>query len=389
MVIYLISCFKGMNSGSGGHYYSLRTLVDSCEHEYKIVVLGDFFPQALSGVDKVSFIRCARNGYLRKNLLADFNSCEIKIIHAYDYLSGLFGSQLANVANVPLVVTKPGGPPIRAWLPKFKNMIVFHQADYELLCGARFLGAINVALIPNRVSSPAVNLDRRSPFPSDKRALNVIRICRIGSAYRESIFQAINLVNALNSQNISARLAVVGTIQESAVYEEVESAISSCSNAVLFTSSEFTVNASELIQFSDLVVGTGRGAIEAMAAGKLVFFPVRNQCIPCFMTEDNYGVAFHHNFSPRIFEDANVNAYEALEKFVRIAREGRLADCQMYAKNNFKRDHDIKSGLPKIYNLYSDARTENRFASLLRIYVYAFLSCLSGLKRRVLVCKLG
>lgn len=389
MVIYLISCFTGINSGSGGHYYSLRTLVDSCVHEYKIVVLGDFFPQALSGVDKVSFVRCARNDYLRKNLLAEFHSGEINIVHAYDYLSGLFGSQLARTIDVPLVVTKPGGPPIRSWLPKFKNMIVFHQADYEVLCGARFLGAINVALIPNRVASPTINSERLSPFPSDKRALNVIRICRIGRPYRESIFQAISLVNELNSRNISARLAVIGTIQDGEVYKEVKAAISSCSNAVLCTSSEFTVNASELIKFSDLVVGTGRGAIEAMAAGKLIFFPVRNQSIPCFLTEHNYSAAFHHNFSPRIVEDADVNAYEALERFVRIVCEGRLADCQIYAKRIFKRDHDIKSGLLKVYRFYSDAQTEKSFSSLLRIYVYTFLNFLSGLKRKVLVCKLG
>ena len=56
----------------------------------------------------------------------------IDIVHAYDYISydAVFDS--ANGANIPMVLTKCGGPTVRykALFPRVENLILFSKEDY-------------------------------------------------------------------------------------------------------------------------------------------------------------------------------------------------------------------------------------------------------------------
>ncbi|BBI65045.1 hypothetical protein HSBAA_63510 [Vreelandella sulfidaeris] len=68
-------------------------------------------------------------------------------------------------------------------------------------------------------------------------------------------------------------LAIVGYVEDEAVLLEIEEIVKDCKNIKLFVTPEYCIEASELIRYSDVVIGTGRSYMEGMSYGKFVFFP--------------------------------------------------------------------------------------------------------------------
>src|SRR5690554_1874306 len=277
MVIFFIGCFKGINTGRGGHYYSLLTMAKSIGVQYQILVVGDFFPPAYQGVDNVTFVK------IKRFCSFDFSPKKyqqagcVSVVHAYDNSSAIFASKFSAYYNAPLVVTKPGGAPLRNYSVTFDHMVVFHGHDRDFLSKRKFFKPKNLALIPNRVFRQAITTnDRPSPFPSESQtAIKIIRVARIGSDNANSIIQSYHLFNRLEGVlgEGEVYLSIVGYIEDMQVYERLKHKVKPSPYVGFYTSPDYYKNASELLVHADVVVGSGRSFMEGMLYDKFVFFP--------------------------------------------------------------------------------------------------------------------
>lgn len=364
MVVFFIGCFSGINTGNGGHYYSLLNLAKEIPILYKIVVVGDFFPDVYKNKENVDFIKISVNEVKKFNPKKNLMSFEPSIIHAYDNNSAIFANKIAAEFKIPLVVTKPGGSALKVYSPVYKNMIVFHGEDFELLSKRLLTKPKKLALIANRVSVPSelAKNKRLNPFEgSSDDCIKILRISRIGKAYRDSIKQSIALLNRIQikygSDNVF--LAIVGHVEDEAVLFEIEELVKDYKNIKLFVTPEYCIEAAELIQYSDVVIGTGRSFMEGMSYGKFVFFPLKGSDIPCFTTEKNYNISFYKNFSPRLSIHDGIDSEKALNVFFNYLDDKENSSFyKEWVIELFNKNHEVKIGASKLIDFYNDLTPE-------------------------------
>jgi glycosyltransferase involved in cell wall biosynthesis len=65
------------------------------------------------------------------------------------------------------------------------------------------------------------------------------------------------------------------------------------------TEDEYTINASTLVDLADVVVGTGRGLMEAASMAKVLMVPVAGNAYPVLVTPDVFERLYDYNFSVR------------------------------------------------------------------------------------------
>lgn len=377
MIIYLIGCFEGSNTGRGGHYYSLITMAESIGVSYQVLVVGDFFPPAYEKKDNITFLYFKRNQACRFEPKKYNQSGEVTIVHAYDNKSAVFASKLAAYLNVPLIVTKAGGAPLKKYSIFFSNMVVFHGQDRDLLERRRLFKPKNLALIPNRVVSAEVEpRNRVSPFPKkSKGAIKIIRIARIGSAYLDSILQSYQLFKRLESLygQGAVYLSVVGYVEDKSVFKSLKTKIAPSLYVNFYNTPEYYKSASDLIKYADIVVGTGRSFMEGMLYNKFVFFPVSGSSIPCFSSPAYYEKAFYKNFSPRVTAADGVDAEASFDEFVELLND----PCEMHryfewSREKFKQNHDVKVGAKKMLDFYDHVKYDR--SNYYQYLIYYFWS---------------
>lgn len=284
------------------------------------------------------------------------------LVHAFDTAAGAPAALVARRLGVPLVVTKPGGPPVGMQSPRPRNLIVFHPADEALYRRTRLIYPRLLALIPNRVRPPADPAPQRpDPFAGvPQGVLRLIRIARLSRDKRVSIEQAVNLADRLRALGTETVLAIVGVPQDPDVHAAM--AARAGPGVRLFTEDAYTRRASELLPYADAVLGTGRGLMEAFAYGKPAFVPVKGQSLPCLLTPQTYPLAFAENFSDRLALDPAAAVDSDPEAFLRIWHDpARRAAHAAFQHDRFDADMSMETGMRKLMAVYDAARPDDLF----------------------------
>lgn len=360
-VLYLINAVSGINTGMGGHYYSLITILEAAQYPFSVVVVGDFLPPALTALAPRVVAPAEMLGLICDGAFDGFPLAG-GLIHAFDPAAGAHAAPIARRLGIPLVVTKPGGPPARAHSPRPRNLIVFHPADEAVYRNTRLIYPRLLALIPNRVRPPADPAPARPDPFSDVPAgvLRLIRIARLSRDKRASIEQAINLADRLRTLGTETALAIVGVPQDPDVHAAI--AARTGSDIRLFTDPAYTYQASELLPYADVVLGTGRGLMEAFAYGKPAFVPVKGRSLPCLVTPETYPHAFAENFSDRLALDSAAAAGSGPETFLQIWHDrARRAAHVAFMHERFEADMSVETGLKKLMAVYAAARPDSLF----------------------------
>jgi hypothetical protein len=162
----------------------------------------------------------------------------------------------------------------------------------------------NLFLIPNRIndfdydSERIENLKKRLP----SKYLVLMRISRINNFYKTSILQTFNLYQALRESNIKIVLLLIGDAENGNVSRELNNTFQSSkwsNDIIIINEPFFTHNAKQLLGLADLVVGTGRGFMEAAIKGKMMFVPRKNGQLPALVDKSSFDNVFATNFSER------------------------------------------------------------------------------------------
>lgn len=370
MIIYIISNFKGVNTGKGGHYYSLFQMVQKIKERKKVLVftIGEESPQIFKNIDyavhisgsvlNIFEITKKIESYIKENELET-----VSIFHGYDELSCYSILALSKKFGSKYLITKCGGI-TKSNYPEVDNLIVFHTKDYDYYKSKKSFK--KVYLIPNRVKRVERNSLRLEHLNEiyNENFFNIVKIGRIGKYYKHTLQQSINLA-ALLSKKKNVKLIFIGYLESIHYKTELEDyARLKNVNLAFFVDEKFTKNASELLFGADLVVGTGRGAMEAASLGKTIFFPVKNRELPCLLDETTAKFALDDNFSERTVIP---HEYYFTEKWV----HNFLNDNEKIKKNNennsflFQEWFCIEKGVEKILDVYKEIgqceKTNTRF----------------------------
>ncbi len=365
-IMYFIASNK---HGVGGHYYSLRTTAEALDGIVNplIVVIGKTQSPVIE-LTTVSHCHIYSNGW---NILVSIYKL-IKImkkespdvIHAFDWGIFLYARILGFLFRIPYISTLPGGGNPTAYYPYTKNLILFSQENFDYFQSSKKFKDSNLFLIPNRIAKLKQDPKRIAMIKEklDSSNKTFLRISRFAAHYKESLKQAINLVSFLNKKGCKAQLILIGTIEDKEVYDDIITYIQleKEANVHIFTAQLFTVNASELIDVADCVIGTGRGFMEATSRGKVMLTPIQGSKYPALINEVNFMDYFKTNFSPRNkFREKDVqhNLHNIISL---LTNEDAFVKAQQFSKNVFDQYFDINKKKDEYDALYSSLKYDKK-----------------------------
>lgn len=296
----------------GGHYYSLMSLAIEMSklHHVQVVNIG-YSPSSVFKNITLPYHFIYFNGInikdASKKIAEVICSGDNMILHCYDYVSYTLLLSNNKTSKFPILLTKCGGVPISVKrLPKLNNLILFSQEDFDYY--KKVLPKYTkIKLIPNRVAAFASDCERIQKLITKHHLQGkkvILKIGRISTYYEKTILQAINLSKELHELDERYELLLIGSIQQESVNNNLISRIEELSYIHLENNEEFTHNAKEIIDIADIVIGTGRGFMEACYLNKLMFAPCANSEIPVFVNSQNFQSVFRTNFSERYICDA-------------------------------------------------------------------------------------
>lgn len=350
-VLFVISSW---GHGRGGHFYSLKTIRDAMAIDSVVLNVGATPSPVFGGGRNVLFLGIQSGYFSSVRKACEYIRKEgVTHLHSFDVDAYLFASYLSNLCGLPLVNTKPGGPSPRFFYPLAKYQTVFSSEDYECFKNRRLGKSKKLELISNRVSGfecddVLVGRVRREVGGR----LVLLRIARIGNAYKRSICQTIALAAALQKRGIQIVPVIVGVIQDRDVYESVLPEIEAAGGLVL-SDEQYTLNAKKMLRCGDFVVGTGRSLMEASFTESILLAPTGDGEFPLLIGEGNYEEFKYSNFSGRGIVNSDHTIVEDMATIIEdeVERKRRL----MFVENIRNRDFDVRGGVAQYLRFYSTA----------------------------------
>jgi glycosyltransferase involved in cell wall biosynthesis len=389
-VCYVISVLKN-STGKGGHFHSLKTLVDELSHDIDvdIVVVGTN-PTPIFDFCKpnIMFVETKWNRFA----IFDIMKCikiikkiDPDVIHAYDTMS----LRIVNVARLfclrkPVFYTKCGGPnpKSKAGISYSPNIIFFSKENMNFYRKINKLKDSNFYLIPNRVKKITTDKDGVEKIRNIiGEGAVLLRIGRFSSFHEKSFKQTVNLFNELSSlKDIPPlKLVLIGAIESKEVYGNIRNSIVDKSKVFLFTENEYTKEASKFIDIADLVVGTGRSLMEAASLGKILLTPQKEERLPVLVDENSFEDCFKTNFSDRNIVK-NYIEEENLEKIKKSLKDESFNNnLKQFCINSFNENFDIEKSATKQKDLYFlSKKTREKYSA--KIFLHGILEFIRFLK---------
>lgn len=347
-ILFIIST---IGQGKGGHFHSLNHISRelSKKHECKIITIGPGRSQIISksplflmnlrlkGVHYISFLKQVKE--VIKNESPE-------IIHFFDVYSYNILRFALNPNKQKICITKCGGKnPI--WFPFVKNIILFSLENLNWFNNKKRYKKTNIAFIPNRVNRLKLNINYR-PIQKKIGDFNFVRICRIGKIYEKSIMDSILLVDKLRDKGYhEVKLFIIGYIEDIDFYNQLTESIKNKTDYIhVITSPEITNEASRMLYLADVVIGTGRGIMEAASLKIPILTLNADDNFPVLVDSTNFIELFETNFSQR-------GSIKGFDKHDNIAKIERLLTDKKYY-------HELSLFSEKVFNEYFSIKKINK-----------------------------
>ena len=344
-----------MGHGQGGHFHSLNHISREIakENNIGIISIGPGFSPVVSN-NPFFFKHINFNGFrvlnFKKQIQLVVKDFSPEIIHFFDSKSYLLVKPFIDKKS-KYVLNKCGGPSPKKTFPYIKNLVLFSQEDYIWFKKYKPFENSNITLIPNRVH--AINLNGFKPIAKDKENFTFVRIARIGSGYKKSIIDSINLVDRLsNNKDLNVKLIVIGKVQATKVYNELLDLAKNNSSVEFITNDEYTKEASKMLYLADAVIGTGRSIMEAASLKLPILSIDKEGDIPVLLNEITFDDAFKTNFSERnIYKKKGENFWEIVKM---IEKPSYYRELSKFSYQMFLNNFDIKKATHEYQKVYSN-----------------------------------
>lgn len=362
--------------GNGGHAHSLLHISKEIGkyHDIKIVSIGsgvtDFVSLNPHFLNHVKFY-----GY---NVFYLFNEIDkiIKefdpdIYHFFDFFS--YNILRLKIGSGKKVVLNVCGGPNQSIFPFVNNLILFSQENYSYYKRLKKLSQSNIHLIPNRVNRILIP-DFKRLILKDTDSFNFVRICRIGTHYRKSLKDSLNLIHYLKRKSINAKLYIIGVVESQNIYDELKNDMEDTPDDVtILIEKEFTQGASKMLYLADAVIGTGRGIMEAASLGLPLLTINAEDNFPVLINEKNFINVFKTNFSERnkieLFnQEENLNNIEFM-----IKEKNYYNQLSRFSEDCFNKYFNVEKVLQEYDYVYDHAKSgSNKNIHDLRNILWAF-----------------
>lgn len=357
-ILYIVSAYSSSNTGNGGHYYSLREISTAFAAAHpttpvEILLIGNVNSEPLESaavpVTQIDFSTRSLRSFFSE--VFDFiRTFAPTHIHAFDNKSYFFARRAAPAVGAKLYLTKPGGPNPGIYFPQAPDVICFSEENLQNLKQRRRLKSSNLHYVPQRTALPEFRQDRMAQLRDLVGDVRIIlRICRIGSYYRNSILQTFALADLLRAQGIAVSAVILGVVQEQQVLDEIISRLGK--DDFIITDPAMTTNAAQLLPTADAVVGTGRNLVEAAMAGVTLFTPLANSALPAAVTIENWRGLAATNFSERNKIPAAQTPRELTAAFLSADRTVARTIADEYS---------IATAVRKYKEIYESAQSRHR-----------------------------
>lgn len=380
-VILFVSNILGLNTGKGGHYY---TVLDHFRFfsrfmKVKIVCIGHQIPSAFTGIESdVELVKYNKSIDILKAIRKiKLISNEFAAVNCFDANSLLFARISLYRTQKTIYFTKCGGAVRKRYTPALHPDIVFHGEDFQYYSsrGAPAPGR-KLLLVPNRVYNPALLSQNSIGIP--KQHVRILRIARICKKYEESIYQSIALACKLKSNGIDCSLTLVGYPEDGALVDKLYKELDGVGE--LFTDEEMTRNASRHIQHADIVVASGRGVMEGAVAKKIIMIAAAGRSYPILLDSEVFHDALHYNFSDR-FSTCKVS--DNVDKIVRLLSYSDYLIKYYKELGGIAQSYFLLDSVEQLYkDLYSAKRGSSSMYSLKDIAAHCLWFGFDALMRK-------
>lgn len=375
-VAYMIWTF---HVGVGGHYQSLISTIKALDKKKikSLIINCGAIPAVTlekSGLD-FSFVRVTpfsiKSASKQVKKLTEVH--DIDIIHCFDYFSYHFSKKTSK----PTLLTIPGGKNNPS-LPQIKNILLFSSENYSFYKNKPAFSKSNLFLLRNRVGKLIQDKERIKKLESayKPKGIKILKIARIGSYYKNSILDSIKFSNFLSSKGISNTLFIIGYVEDDKVKNEINARILNAANSKninLITDDFYTNNANQLLDLADIVMGTGRGIMEALSLNKISYAPIRSGKAHVLVNRETIDELQYYNFSERArlkSEPKEKYCYKHLLNTIENKNEYKL-----WAENVFNERYSVNNITQKLIHIYDEVLESNykvnySFKLVARIFRY-------------------
>lgn len=376
--------------GRGGHFNSLHHIANklSVEHQVGIVSIGPGHSSIIANnsnfLSHVDFngINLLELKSKSDEIVKQFNP---EIIHCFDVGCYNIVRLLYSTKKMKIALNKCGGPNPKVF-PYVKNLVLFSVENKQWFEKDKRYYDANIALIPNRVSKiQTTPLDVLKPDDY----FSFVRIARIGKTYKKSIFDSIELIDALYKSNkkLKLKLFIIGVVECPEILSEIlNNKYVKDGTVTILTEDKYTIGASKMLYLADSVIGTGRGIMEAASLGlpSLTIDSLSNS--PTLITKDTFDDAFRTNFSERnvfsdLTKDKNLTEIETL-----VSDEEFYQKLSLYTRMIFEQYFDIDQAANRYTEFYESVTISEKKmllhdAILISKTIYSFLKSSRKVKK--------
>lgn len=356
----ILVVITNFNHGRGGHFFSCEAISVELSKYFNIVVcvigktVPPIFKQSELDVKLIHF-RGLNLPWAFTKLFHLVKKHKIEFIHNYDERCVTFTFPVAKLLGIRMVTTKCGGP-IKGDFPVNSDLVLFGAEDYNHYTNMKEYDDLKIYHIPNRirktrlVSGQEENATIKSIV---KDNFSIVRIARLNKKYENSILVTINLFHYLKSVRKDTVLILIGVIEDVDTFEKITSLIKGA-KIFLFTEPRYTNQASKYINYFDIVVGTGRGIMEAVSLGKITLSPVENHKYPLLVCESTFQKLFKINFSGRVECSVKNIENSLLELIEIIYNESIKLEYHVFLQKASSNYFEIDSVIDIYISIYSD-----------------------------------
>jgi len=361
----------GDRAGVGGHLYTIRSMVEalSPHAECVVVSLGRARSPGLESLACPKYQVAFGPGISRRGDLSRFMEVVAKekpdVIHAFDPVSCAFARVASRKAGCGLVLTLCGGPNPAgrfpySFYPRVPHLVLFSRENERFFRARRRYRKTRIWRIPNRTnevqSDPAKVAALRARLDPARPVL--LRIGRISLTYGKTAEMSIRLVERLRQDGLPVQLVFLGIIQDPRAEAAIRASLGDL--GVIVSDADLVARASLVLDAADVVVGTGRGLMEAAARGRVLLVPARTGQLPALIDESNWQEISDANFSERSEiapwdEDLN---YRKIKSALQDQEYRRSLSA--FSRRLYEEQFSLARALPQYLELYEAARRPER-----------------------------
>jgi len=354
----------GWPLGQGGHINSTMALVvDLIKNESigKIILLAPYGEKAdlftKEGIEYISLRNLSNNKLFALNSFTKIIYYTIKfrisIIHAMDY-KALLAAIIANTLIwKKIVFTKAGGKPLSFKLPQTNALIVFSKELIEAYkLNHYFYDQSMIFLIKERLSIK--NIDKlKNKFTVIENSIFIaMRLMEAKRCLLNNFFEELDKIKS-PKKRLTVFIAGDGELME---YCKNRASHISKKKKIYFTFLGEINNKELLMKYyseSMIIVGHGRGIMEAMAIGKAVVLLGFDTIGTVLINSSNINQISDYNFSGRnlIKDETNISLASLINRL--WENKISLNSYEEFNKEYIKREYDSKIGSIKTYEIYN------------------------------------